>query len=304
MEGKVGARRRASSRPSSGSSRRCFSRLRTLSRRALSRAATSLPRLRPPVWSEGKRLLAAPGVASSAPRSWPLAAASGPAPPGSEAPVAAEVATSATQVAVVAVSPFCVSEPPCPKGSSSQSSVTWWSAGWWSAAAGGSSTARCSAAPVEAEDRPPALWPAAALLPTLPRTLVSPRHLPASLSNLETTVMLARGASPPPLSLRLHGCSPLSMRLRAKTPAAVGAPQGRPRCFALRLPHAPQRRQKTKGRGPSTLERTWPLSAHWAAEASPKPPVHVAAFCLAVRSAPTDQVLQMAHRHLPAAWLQ
>ncbi len=147
-------------------------------------------------------------------------------------------------------------------------------------------------------------WYAVALLPAAPPALGSLHHLPVRLSNLDTTVTLARGASPPPLSLRLHGCSPLSMRLRASTPAAVGAPHGRARCLALRLPHAPQRRQNTKGRGPPTLERTWPLLVHCAAEASPKPPAHVAAFCLAVRSLPTDQVLQMAHRHLPAVWCQ
>ncbi len=129
-------------------------------------------------------------------------------------------------------------------------------------------------------------------------------HEAVTLSKAAVTMTFIRGASPPPASLCRHGCLPDSTRRMASTPAGVGSPHCRLRRRALRLLHAPHRRHITKGSGPSTFDRTCPLSAHWPASASPLSPGHVAALCFTVRSAPTAQVLQMAHRHLPASNLQ
>ncbi len=144
------------------------------------------------------------------------------------------------------------------------------------------------------------------LLVNAASTLVAARRLQVlvDLSKEAVITMLVLGASPPPASFRRHGCLPASMRRRASTPDWVGLPHAWPSLLALRLVQAPQRRQKTNGRGPPTLESTWPLAVHLSAPASPMSPLHVAAFCLLVRLPSTDQVPQMVQRHLPSSYLQ
>ncbi len=160
-----------------------------------------------------------------APPALPARAASPPPPPLALAlpplPLASPVGTWS-------------SAPPWPKGSSSMSSRLWspplaWLIRWPPFPSASVPTQSLAATSLPSAPGSPIrrLTFSAAAAPLF-------FHLLALLSKAAVTTTLVRGASPPPVSLRLHGCLPDSIRRSACEPAVVGAPHGCSRRLARR----------------------------------------------------------------------